>query len=89
MIFETTVNSPVGKLRLFATDAGLRAVLWPRQDHEQRRGEPEPVERANHPVLAPAAKQLEEYFAHRRRVFDVPLDPLGTPVSAPSLVATA
>lgn len=79
MIFETSVESPVGKLRLFATDAGLRAVLWLRQDHEQLRGEAEPVERANHPVLVHAAKQLEEYFANRRRVFDVPLDPVGTP----------
>lgn len=79
MIFETSVESPVGKLRLFATDAGLRAVLWLRQDHEQLRGEAEPVERANHPVLVRAAKQLEEYFANRRRVFDVPLDPVGTP----------
>lgn len=79
MIFETTVESPVGKLRLFATDAGLRAVLWPQNDHEQLRAEAEPVERANHPVLVRAANQLEEYFSNRRRVFDVPLDPVGTP----------
>lgn len=79
MIFETSVESPVGKLRLFATDAGLRAVLWPRQNHEQWRGKAEPVERANHPVLLRAVKQLEEYFTNCRRVFDVPLDPVGTP----------
>lgn len=79
MIFETTVESPVGTLRLFATQAGLRAVLWPRNDYEQLRLEAEPVERENHPVLVRAARQLEEYFAKRRRVFDVPLDPMGTP----------
>jgi len=79
MIFETTVESPVGALRLFATDEGLRAVLWPRNDYEQMRFQTEPVERAKQSVLVRAASQLEEYFAKRRRVFDVPLDPVGTP----------
>lgn len=78
MIFETTVESPVGALRLFATDAGLRAVLWPRNDYNRLRLQIEPVERANHPVLSRAARQLAEYFAKHRRVFDVPLDPVGT-----------
>lgn len=31
------------------------------------------------PLLRQAARQLEEYFAGRRKVFDLPLNPQGTP----------
>ena len=31
------------------------------------------------PVIDEAAHQLDEYFAHKRRSFCVPLQPLGTP----------
>jgi methylated-DNA-[protein]-cysteine S-methyltransferase len=30
------------------------------------------------PVLARARRQLEEYFAHARTTFDLPLDPVGS-----------
>jgi len=33
---------------------------------------------AEHPLLAAAALQLEEYFGGRRRTFTLPLDPVGT-----------
>lgn len=79
MIFKTTIESPIGTLRLFATDEGLRAVLWPQNDEKRLRLESKPVERADHPVLAHAKRQLAEYFAGRRHAFDVPLDPVGTP----------
>ena len=34
---------------------------------------------ARRPVIDEAARQLDEYFAHKRRSFCVPLQPLGTP----------
>jgi len=75
----TTMPSPVGELTLYATDAGLRAVLW-----ENDRGAPTDlveaaVEDRDHPVLRAAVVQLEEYFAGTRSEFDLPLDPHGTP----------
>ncbi len=79
MIFKTTVESPVGMLRIFATDEGLRAVLWPQNDEKRLKLESEPDERADHPVLVRAERQLAEYFAGQRHAFDVPLDPVGTP----------
>lgn len=79
MIFKTTTQSPVGALRLFASDRGLRAVLWPQNDYRQLKLGVEPIERADHPILVQAARQLAEYFAGGRRMFDVPLDPAGTP----------
>ena len=79
MIFKTTVESPLGTLRIIATDEGLRAVLWPQNDEKRLRLDSEPVERTNHPVLVRAERQLAEYFAGQRHAFDVPLEPVGTP----------
>ena len=78
MIFKTTVESPGGTLRVFASEEGLRAVLWPRSDYKLKLAV-DPVDCVDHPVLVRAVRQLGEYFAGGRRVFDVPLDPVGTP----------
>ena len=41
MIVETTIETPVGALRLLASDEALRAVIWPRVDREREMaGEP-------------------------------------------------
>jgi methylated-DNA-[protein]-cysteine S-methyltransferase len=69
--------SPVGALTLAATGRGLAAVLW--QNDDPRRV---PLALAGtdpeHPVLREAARQLDDYFAGRRRAFDLPLDVHGT-----------
>lgn len=73
-----TVDSPVGTLLLAATDAGLVRVAFEIQDHDATLALL--AERISPRVLrAPArldrvAYELEEYFARRRRTFDVPLD---------------
>jgi methylated-DNA-[protein]-cysteine S-methyltransferase len=70
--FSTTISSPIGRLRLCASETGLTHVL-----HEnQHSGETE--EAAEHPHLALAVAQLREYFEGKREVFDVPLAPEGT-----------
>ncbi|MEI2619644.1 MAG: hypothetical protein V9G09_02755 [Candidatus Nanopelagicales bacterium] len=65
--------SPVGILTLVADDEGLQAVWWPDDARSTEVGEFQP----DHPVLAQAAAELDEYFAGRRTTFDVPLDPIG------------
>lgn len=76
-LYTTTVDSPVGLLTLVASDAGLRAVLWPGDDPNRVRLAAA-VDDPAHPVLVLAADQLRDYFAAGRREFDVPLDPIGT-----------
>lgn len=76
-VFSTVVDSPVGELTIVASDAGLRAILWPDDDPSRvRLGET--IEDPAHPVVAAAAGQLAEYFDGQRTEFDVPLDPVGT-----------
>lgn len=73
-----TVDSPVGELLLAATPAGLLRVAF---DLEERDAVLERIARTVSPRILRAphrldavAHQLDEYFAGRRRSFDVPLD---------------
>jgi methylated-DNA-[protein]-cysteine S-methyltransferase len=68
---RTSMETPVGRLWLVGSDAGLSGVLWPGSP-------PEGVPDGGHPVLEAARAQLEEYFAGERRSFDLPLDLHGT-----------
>jgi methylated-DNA-[protein]-cysteine S-methyltransferase len=75
--FGKEIDSPVGKLRLVASDAGLAAILWQNDDPDRvRLGKP--LARDDHPVLVETERQLREYFAGRRRKFDLKLDFSGT-----------
>lgn len=72
-----TMRSPVGELKLVASDNGLAAVLW--ENDNPKRVPLQPLKQDNnHPVLAEAEKQLSEYFAGKRTSFTVALDPVGT-----------
>ena len=72
------MNSPVGTLRLVASDKGLAGVWFERSRPERVRPRGD-VESARHPVLVEAERQLREYFAGRRQIFDLKLDFVGTP----------
>jgi len=73
-----TLDTPVGRLLLAATPAGLVRVAYAREDHDAVLAAL--AERVSPRVLlAPArlddaAHQLEDYFTHRRQGFDLPLD---------------
>jgi methylated-DNA-[protein]-cysteine S-methyltransferase len=62
------IPSPVGELTLVGGDAGLRAVLFANE------AAPAEAVEGPHPVLDDAARQLAEWFAGERTVFDLPLD---------------
>ena len=67
------VASPIGKLKLVASDKCLVAVLWD-NDNPRRVRLPGPTERPEHPILVRTEEELDEYFAGKRAVFSVPLD---------------
>ena len=71
------MNSPVGRLKLVATDDGLAAILWAKDRPSRVRLEIE-AEDPRHPVITEAERQLGEYFAGRRKTFALPLDLAGT-----------
>lgn len=73
-----SLPSPVGTLHLYASGNGLTAVLWPKE-RDGRVPLPAHADDATDPILKTAAAQLTDYFAGRRRIFDIPLDAQGTP----------
>jgi methylated-DNA-[protein]-cysteine S-methyltransferase len=73
-----TIDTPVGTLLLAATTAGLVRVAYDIEDHEAVLAEL--ADRISPRLLrAPArldsaTRQIDEYFAKRRTVFEVPVD---------------
>jgi methylated-DNA-[protein]-cysteine S-methyltransferase len=71
------VDSPVGRLKLVATDEGLTGILWERERPGRVRLSA-PAEEPSHTVLVEAERQLGEYFHGRRTTFRLALDFAGT-----------
>jgi methylated-DNA-[protein]-cysteine S-methyltransferase len=74
----THLDSPVGRLKLVASDCGLAAVLW-ENDRPTRVRLEAMEEDSDHAILREAGKQLHAYFSGRRTSFAIPLDLRGTP----------
>ena len=74
----TVVDSPLGRLLLAATPRGLVRVAYASEEHDQvldtlaQRLSPRILRAPQR--LDVVARELEEYFAKHRQVFDVPLD---------------
>lgn len=74
----TTVDSPLGRLLLAATSKGLVRLAYASEDHDQV------LDTLGHKLsprilrapkrLDDAARELDEYFAKRRKVFELKLD---------------
>lgn len=73
-----TIDSPVGRLTLVATDDGLAGILW-ENDRPGRVRLEVAAEDPTHPVLTETERQLEEYFSGTRTQFALTLDIAGTP----------
>jgi len=71
------IDSPIGGLKLVASDRGLAAILWAEDDPRRvRLGEV--AEDPRHPILVETERQLGEYFAGTRKAFELDLDFKGT-----------
>lgn len=70
------IESPVGPLLVAGSDAGLQLIEFHAPRHPMPRGDD--WQEGNHAVLGLAQAQLGEYFAGKRRHFDLPLAPRGT-----------
>lgn len=71
------MESPVGRLKLVASKKGLVAILW-ENDKPKRVPLRELLEDGGQRVLVETERQLREYFAGKRRCFNLPLDMRGT-----------
>jgi len=84
-VVTTLIESPIGLLLAGATDRGVAVLHFDegrsRTDElaelSKRLGAP--LLPGHHALLDAARRQLGEYFAGKRRLFDLPLDERGTP----------
>ena len=75
--FYKTMNSPVGVLKLIASDKGLAAILWENDDPKRVRLGPLEEDKEN-AVLLETERQLNAYFAGTLKAFSLKLDFTGT-----------
>jgi methylated-DNA-[protein]-cysteine S-methyltransferase len=71
------MDSPVGRLKIVASDNGLAAILW-ENDNPNRVRVRIYTENNTHPVLLAVEGELQEYFEGKRTTFSLTLDPIGT-----------
>ncbi|MGH8232674.1 MAG: methylated-DNA--[protein]-cysteine S-methyltransferase [Rhodanobacteraceae bacterium] len=76
MLYFDHIDTPIGALLLLSDGAGLVEIGLP---HGGVTSPPPAEAKAGKPKLHAAARQLDEYFAGKRRQFDLPLRPSGTP----------
>lgn len=76
-LFYKWLDTPVGKLKLVASDDGLSGIFWPDEVRSWKHLS-EMGEATDHPVLVETERQLKEYFAGKRTEFTVKLAFEGT-----------
>jgi methylated-DNA-[protein]-cysteine S-methyltransferase len=77
MRYYDTFDSPYGGMLLAASEKGISGVYFNRQKHHPKRASDWQHAPGN-AHLQEAKKQLAEYFAGKRREFDLELDPAGS-----------
>ena len=76
MLAYDQFETPQGTMLITATDKGLAGVYFKGQKYFPKKRDWQ--RNARHPMLRQAKRELTEYFAGRRKRFDVALDPQGT-----------
>jgi methylated-DNA-[protein]-cysteine S-methyltransferase len=72
-----TIQTPVGHLKLIASENGLAAILW-ENDKPERIKLAHGLEDKDNQFLLEAERQLNEYFGGTRKSFSLNLDFVGT-----------
>ncbi len=68
---STYYPSPLGTIEICGTEESITSVLFLDADHTDNS--------QSNPLLEKCVQQLDEYFHHQRRQFELPLAPQGTP----------
>lgn len=78
MFFYKVLNTPVGKLKIIASDNALHAVLFDKEKGLRALDDIALIQDENHGVLKQTEQQLVAYFAGKSKRFTVPLSPQGS-----------
>lgn len=75
--YKQHYDSPIGELILISSDTHLYGIIYPAKWDYFNKKFPD-VTTKTHPILKEAKKQLDEYFAGTRQMFDLPTKFEGT-----------
>lgn len=84
MIYIGTMDSPIGKIKLAATEEALVYCASARESGQtieewiDKYIPGEEAQEKNNPIIEEAIKQLDQYFAGERKEFSLPLKLIGT-----------
>ncbi len=73
-LVQARCKTPLGPLRLLASDQGLAGLWFDDQKHRPAELDGLWPHQPSHPWLQQAQEELDEYFGARRRSFSLPLD---------------
>jgi methylated-DNA-[protein]-cysteine S-methyltransferase len=76
-------DTPVGRLGIVENGVAITEVFF---ENENRHMD---IRLAETKLLKEAGRQLQEYFACKRKVFDLPLEPKGHTIPAKGMESTA
>jgi methylated-DNA-[protein]-cysteine S-methyltransferase len=77
-LYYSRMTSPIGPLVIGVSDKGLAIIEWDREDFPKGRLARTADWQESEERTAVARRELREYFAGKRRIFDVTLDLHGT-----------
>ena len=75
IMYTSCCHSPIGILKVTATDTGLYSVLFTENTDPQEDALFAPP---FHPIVEQTIQQLQEYFHSGRKIFEIPLDAEGS-----------
>ena len=80
VLYSSTLSSPVGEISIGVIDDAIVAVRFTFDEIEKIACclRVPLVKNATHPLLEQCSKELNEYFSHQRKSFDLPLHFVGT-----------
>jgi len=89
-LYYAFYDSPIGVLKISSSDEGIIAIALFECDKENMQSDPETIDAdypagntiykhsGSHPIIIQAKVELDQYFAGKRKEFDVPVKILGT-----------
>ncbi len=71
-LYYQTINSPVGAIHIATDGKNLRALAL-KGNWDKVKNRLDSMIEKQHPILEQTKEQLDEYFAQKRRVFELPI----------------
>jgi methylated-DNA-[protein]-cysteine S-methyltransferase len=76
--FFESISSPLGTLYIVCSHRELKAIVFAKSWSQFKKDCPNTLIAKHTSLTQKVIRQLEQYFAHKRTSFDIPLDPDGT-----------